>query len=957
MLLASYLFGLGLGAWLVGKLSDRLVRPARAYVAVEIGIGIYGILSGWLLERGAILYTLAHGWAGDSRGSLLLARFLVSFVLVALPTILMGGTFPLMVHLFKRSGVGVGRAAGRVYAVNTAGAAAAAIALPTVLLPSLGVTLSLVVAAAWNLGAALAVHFETRDAAAGAEGRVDDESLAQVSGAQPTAAADPVEAGRNADGRAPSISGAALAGGSETPLGLVLIAFLLSSFSSIALESVWMRHFGIFFGAHIHTFAFVLVAYLVGLFLGGALYARLVGRGFAPRLVLRWGLIVSVTSVGVTVPFLDRLSIPQIEMMLAIGVSHTTYLLTSAVETVLLILPPALGFGLVFPAVVDLLAGGGRRPGASAGLAYAVNTLGTTLGAVSAGFVLVPTIGSQRTIELSVLMLAAALALVSWPAGQGGLASGGRSLRATRGATAAALALPAAFLVLPLLPRWDPRMAHAMYSKDPLLFLRRYTGGAFDSFISGLRFPYVEEGTEATVSVCVFTDGRKSLFVNGKPDASDIPGDMVTQRLLGAVPGLFHRNPERALVIGLGSGTTVGTLKRFPLERIDVAEISPEVAEAARLHFSHVNEGFHDDPRVKLHLDDGRNFLRFQPPASYDIIVSEPSNPWVSGVSALFTDEFFAEARSKLRPDGILCQWFHYYSMSIDHVRLLVRTFARQFPESAMLITRGGEPTGDMILIGANGKLRMWRLPEDPALPPPVRAALTEAQNQGAQQLLSGLAGGPNELARFAGSGPINTDDRPILEFEAPADRFVTVFSENLGELLSASERTFLPAGPEPEAADSTSAIHADGFGLPRGLPEGSETRRGALVLTRVREGGEDISRWVLLGREFERRGGSATALYRLARLPGPGEVADIAGSLAGARGVKSRGETSVGGHPAAWVLSESPSGRTVAVGWFCAERNRALFSMLRVPPSDLLAAEASAAELASRFPCSHEPR
>ncbi len=731
--------------------------------------------------------------------------------------------------------------------------------------------------------------------------------------------------------------------GSLSPALALLAGFFLSSFAALALENVWTRHLGFFFGAQTWTFAFVLFAYLVGLFLGGAVYARLIGAGFAPVRLYRWGLLLSALSVALPIPFLDRLAVPQIELLLRMGISYGNFLFTSGLVTVGLILLPALGFGIVFPAVIDLLARGGRRTGASVAVTYVVNTAGTTLGALAAGFVLIPLIGSQRTLELCVLLTAGAYAL-SWAM---------QDEHAQRASNGLRYGVPAAFLLLLILPRWDWVFAHGQYSKDPVSFLEKYRSGALWSQLANYKIPYLEEGTEATVSVCRLTDGYQILYVNGKPDASDYRDDMVAQRLLACVPGMFHPAPKRALVIGVGSGTTVGTLKRFPLESIDAAEISPEVGEAAGRFFTKINDGFLSDPRVRLHLDDGRNFLHFQPPASYDIIISEPSNPWMAGVSALFTDEFFAEVKERLRPGGIFCQWFHYYNMSVDHIRLLARTYRRHFPQAAMFVLRGVNPTGDIILIGSNAPLRLQRLPDDPTLPEGVRAALAEVQNAGTQHLLGGLIAAPENFAEFARLGPVNTDDLPILEFTAPSDKFGADFFGTLKELLTFSERTFLPAGPSPEQSPAWKEIALDGFELPRGLPEGQEARRGVTVLTRFRQGGEDLSRWALTGREFE----SGDARDRPLQAAPPAREAGRVRrhrDLARGRGELSRLETKVNGHVGIAVVADSTTRRTMVLGWNCPFRNQAFFVSKSVPRGGPPPGPEAVADLAGRYPCSH---
>jgi spermidine synthase len=846
------------------------------------------------------------------------------------PTTLMGGTFPLMVHLLKARRVDVGRATGRAYAVNTAGAALGAIALPALLLPKLGIANALYVAACANFAAAAATAWWSRRTA------IVVASASVAPDASPDPSAPPLPVPRRHAGVA------------------LLVGFFLSSFASLALETVWTRHLCLFFGAQTFTFAFVLFGYLLGLFAGGGAYARLVARGVAPAKLLRGGLLLAAVAVAASLPFLDRLPLPQAELLLALGVTHANFLLTSGFVIVALVLLPAVGFGLVFPAIVDLLSRDGRRIGASVGLAYVVNTIGTTAGALIAGFGLVPWLGTQRTLEVAVVMLAAALVLSATATRGGGAAAGPAPRR--RPLARLAPFVPAFLLVVLVFPRWDWMLAHAMYAKDPISFLDRFRRNALESSMKGYSLAYFKEGTEATVSVVDFQGGVRALYVNGKPDASNIPDDMVAQRMLACIPGLFHPSPKRALVIGVGSGTTVATLMRFPLESIDAAEISPEVGEAARLEFAAINDHFTADPRVHLRLDDGRNFLQFQPPGSYDLIISEPSNPWMAGVSALFTDEFFADVKTKLAPGGVVCQWFHYYNMSLEHIRLLARTFARHFPEACLFVLRGDYPTGDIVIIGCNGPLRMARLPDDPTLPDAVRAALIQVKNADPQQLLGGLVAAPATFVQFGGDGPLNTDDHPILEFEAPADRFrPDYFSETVNALITASERLDLPLGPTAAETAPDAAVRADGFAPTHGLPTGRETLRGATVVTKPGGEGERIGRWVLVGREFD-SGAERTGLYRIARdVPKPEETRDVATALAGP-GLVSRSPIQVAGHDAFAVVAESDGVRSVVVGWICPLQKRELLVMRRAR-IDATPADRWAAELVERFPCAHSGR
>ena len=971
-LLAAYLFGLGLGAWIFGKLADRTsLRAGILYVGAECGIGLYGLACKALFATGATLYALVHGWAADSHAGLFAGRFVVSFVLIAIPTTLMGGTFPLMVRLLREGGREMGRAAGSAYAVNTAGAALGTLALPFVLLPWLGVTWALVAAALANGAAALLVHLGTRGAPSGS---IDGTSREVGAPASPAAIA-PLGAAPFASaalGAAPSATAATMSAASTAaaptpglprpiPRGSVaalLAAFFLSSFAALGLETVWTRHLGIFFGTKIHIFAFVLFAYLIGLFLGGSLYAHFSARGADPARLLHGGLFAAALGAAIPIPLLDRISLPQVELMIRAGVTHASFLMTTGIVIVALVIVPATGFGVVFPAVVDLLFRAGRRTGSSVGTAYVVNTIGTSLGAPVAGFLLVPRLGSQATLELCAVLVAAALALA--PGSSRG--RGGRWRPLWRYAVAAS------FLLLFQLPRWDWKLAHSQYVKDPPTFVKRYEDGTLWPIVVSYDIEYLAEGAEATVSVCKFGNGSRSLYVNGKADASNILADMVQQRLVGIVPALFHPAPKRALVIGVGSGTTVAMLHRFGIPHIDAAEISPEVATAARLYFDPINEKVLDEPEVTLHLDDGRNFLHFQPPATYDIIVSEPSNPWMAGVSALFTDEFFADVEARLAPGGVACQWFHLYSMSPEHVRLLVRTFQRRFPQCALFLTRSRRFEGDMILIGSKGPLRMARLPEADTVPARIRLALSEILNAGNAGILSGFAGGPDETATYSGEGAINSDDHPILELEAPGDLFDRRLPETIATLVGTHRELFLAAGPAPAESSTRVELARDGFAAAPDAALGRESRRGAIILTKLPAAADPL-RWVLLGRTLEGAGGAATDALWLARPLGiDDELDEIVTVLAGPGGATLETTVKVNGHDMAVARARGsdsasdpsgihPPGRTIVAGWACPARRRGYFLRERVPAGDERSDEAVAADLVRRLPCDHAPR
>ena len=261
--------------------------------------------------------------------------------------------------------------------------------------------------------------------------------------------------------------------------------------------------------------------------------------------------------------------------------------------------------------------------------------------------------------------------------------------------------------------------------------------------------------------------GTTSLAIDGKVDASNA-GDMLTQRMLGLLPVLIHGQAHDICIIGLGSGVTLGSaLASGTIQHADIVEISPEVVEASHF-FDRENGGALAKPGVRLIVGDGRSHLLLTP-RLYDVIVSEPSNPWMAGVASLFTRQFFEAARARLKPDGLLCQWAHTYDISPQDLQSIVRTFGSVFPQGTLWMVGGG----DLLLVGAKDGDVLPRLAavEAASRRGAVGAALADvgiADGTAAFAVLSQFAGGPRELERYGAGAFIQTDDRTALEYSAP---------------------------------------------------------------------------------------------------------------------------------------------------------------------------------------------
>ena len=742
--LAAFMGGMAGGAMLAGRVAPRLDRrqALRGYAALEAAIAAGAVLVPLAFAAFRPLLALAYADGGGVWfGSI---RVLTSLTVLAAPAAAMGATLPFAVRWFVGPTEHPGREAGALYAANTLGAALGAAVAGFVLLPWLGLT-----------GAALFAVTLNAASAAGALGLAAFGSDAAIPAGAATATPGQRQKpphrtrGRRASGAAAKRKGDAADGPAAVTPGRawhVPAALALSGFVALTYEVAWTRVLALILGPTTYAFSAMLATFIGGLAAGSAIGAWLARwRG---QHVFFLGSTLILGALG-GFGALRLIGPATLAMARAVDQPDAAFTAVLALQVTLaagLLLPMTLALGAAFPLAVGATAQRTDALSSRVAVVYAANTCGAIAGALLASFVLVPLLGLQQTV-----LLAGALSV-----------GGGCLLLLAARVTgipriAAACAVMAAVGVGWTAPDWNPKLiSGGAYKYAPFVQVPDLQTGLEEGDVL-----FYAEGAAGTVSVRR-SGGRVALAIDGKVDASN-GADMLTQSLLAHLPLLLHPGATDVGIIGLGSGVTLGAALRHPIERADVLEISAEVVEASAF-FEVENHAALDDPRTRLILGDGRSHMLLSS-QSYDVIVSEPSNPWMAGVSTLFTKEFFQAARDRLRPGGILCQWAHTYDMSDADLRSIVATFLAVFPDGAMWHV--GQ--GDLLLIGSLDPLetRLQAIAENWKRPG-VATDLAAVGVQDPFSVLSLYVGGGDALRQYSAGARIQTDDRNALEFSAP---------------------------------------------------------------------------------------------------------------------------------------------------------------------------------------------
>lgn len=744
--LAAFMGGLATGSAVGGSLARRLRNPLRAYALIEIGIGLYALIVPWLF-RGidwiyAFVWELFHpGFYGFA-----LSRFALAAIVLFVPTALMGATLPVLVAAIQ--GPGKSRASGvaKLYALNLAGAILGTLAAGFLFLPTFGVRATIWIAAAGNLLIGFAVLVAGRET---------------VSSPRTT-----------------PLSNERLQRSSVAAFWF-LCAFV-SGLVTISMQVVWSRLLSMIIGSSTYAFTIVLALFLIGLALGAWLVTlrSRVDAAALRRSILLVQLLTAFTlflSLSVTnlIPSL------LVETGLRIGIASWAGLLALQIAAAtLLILAPAVLMGMIMPMVLTWAGRGSEESSVQdastperVGQSYALNTVGAITGAIATAFVLIP----MTSTRFTVLCMASLSVIIA------GIAYEPRRAGTDRGLARSLAIGVSAIVVVAMLFLW------------PRVNLNALSAGAYDSFVRVLaksrggapedkrsdspadhKLLMFAEGRTATVSVRKDW-GITSVAINGRTNASDAD-DMATQVMAGQLGLLVAPRMENVLMIGFATGVSVGSVLQSPAGSVECVEIEPAAVTSSR-YFEHVNNRPLSDPRLRVIVDDARTVLRVNP-ARYDLIISEPSHPWVPGVANLFTREFFTLGRERLRDDGVFVQWLQIYQLSTDSMRSVLATFHEVFPHVTVFRIEGAAKGKDLILLGSRAPIDLNRIDER-MKDARTLADLSRVGLKTPADVRAWFVCDERQLKPAVAGAVINTDDNMHVETVAPREAFRATMEEN----------------------------------------------------------------------------------------------------------------------------------------------------------------------------------
>jgi len=742
LVLSTFMGGLALGSFFLGRLADRVESRLSLFAWVQMGIGLYCFFTPDLFQFSKNIYIPAAKSLSLNPIGVLIIKFVIGAIIMLPPTILMGGTLPILTKFITQSLDIRGQTVARLYYVNSFGAVAGTLLAGFYLIQTFGLHAALTTAVFINLFVGLIVILLK-----------DRLKNTPVKSALPEEAAPQKEEIIEED--IPS-----------KLINISLIGIFISGFIAMLYEVVWIRLLSAILGGSTYSFSLMLAAFISGITIGSFLISRFMPN--TRRAFLYFGLCEAFIGISLmlSLPFYEKLPFLFLKLSSIFARTRQTFVFYSTIKFLLAFLVmflPTLFLGMTLPLVSKIASRGLKSLGRKVGGVFACNTSGNILGALITGLFILPALGLKHTIEFGIIinLLLGIIVLFA------------DKLYPIKRKLVFASACCMAFIGYKMIiPDWNKSFLTTQ--------LFRF-GGAnmspaqLSEMIERKKVLFYKDGLDVTVAITTSDDEVISLTINGKIDAST-GGDMPTQILSAQLPMALKPDIKDVLVVGLGSGITCGSALLHPIKSLDLLEISSSVVEANR-YFNEYNYKPFEDERLRLYVEDAKTFLQ-KTDNKYDLIISEPSNPWMSGIASLFSVEYFSDCRKRLNKGGLMIQWLQAYETNDEIFETVLRTFSSVFPE----VTVWNTGARDILLLGSEERPEIdFEKSEQVLNLPEIKDDLARINIKDLFTLLNLQLGSDKSVRRPSRSVGtlVNSDFFPNLEYMAPVALYMKSKAES----------------------------------------------------------------------------------------------------------------------------------------------------------------------------------
>ncbi len=729
-LLTTFMAGLAIGSWLFGRIADRVTSPLRLYGILAGGTGLYGLLTPLIFAFLPRLYIPIYTLSGGDTFMMGVFKFALAFLILWPPTLLMGGTLPLLAKHCTADAMAAGASIGILYTINTLGAVFGTFLAGFVFIPAFGLRMTVLIAVFLSILILLMTLGLTR----GESARFHIQGLFRIARTRHSQS-------------------------------WMLAVYFVCGFAALAYEVLWNRILVLHLGSSVYAYSVLLVVYLLGVTLGSAIMSHYVPKIQHPLLVFAGIQLLLAFDVILVINQFDLLSRVMALIQILLGVqSHASHVLLLFFGVFQVLILPTLLFGASFPLAIALFVEHSGEIGREAGLLYASNTFGNILGSFCTGFLILPLIGAQHG-----LLLIASLNLLV----------GIYLLTRSAVPRSRQLAIGAASLIV-----FYGGYTFFTYPNQVIL-----TAGVFqETDQNQVNVIAFEEDIYATVSVEEHTDVRgtwRQLSMNGTNVAGTSCELFTIQKLQGHLPLLLHHDPQSVLHIGFGSGGTAHAVSRYPVKQITIAEISKSVIQKAADYFLDVNHHVLEDPRLKIEFTDGRNKV-LASPEKYDVILSDSIHPRFSGNGSLYTHEYYQLLKERLNAGGVVSQWLPFYSITPENFKMIIRSFYEVFPNTSVWFVNS-TLNSYVIVIGTLDRPQIdYTIMKEKLQIPEVAADLREIQTDSPYKILDYFLFANEVVGEYVKGAPLHTDDNMAVEYISgrAVNRWQTSY-DNYVELLA----------------------------------------------------------------------------------------------------------------------------------------------------------------------------